>query len=72
MYERGTQEWGRAHTPVVAEYHDSGGFLLTHAGMQGALADTQGGRADTRNVLVITVHALRLPLFLTDLCSNLS
>ena len=36
--------------PIVAEYHDggiSGGFLLTRAGMQSALADIQTGRADT-------------------------
>ncbi len=36
--------------PVVAQYHDggiSGGFLLTRAGMQAALADIQAGRADT-------------------------
>lgn len=36
--------------PIVAEYHDggiSGGFLLTRAGMQSALADINTGRADT-------------------------
>ena len=36
--------------PIVAEYHDggiSGGFLLTRAGMQAALADINTGRADT-------------------------
>jgi len=36
--------------PIIAEYHDggiSGGFLLTRAGMQAALADINTGRAGT-------------------------
>ena len=36
--------------PVIAEYYDaaiSGGFLLARPGMQSALADIRGGRADT-------------------------
>ena len=36
--------------PIIAEYYDggiSGGFLLTRAGMQAALADIKAGRADT-------------------------